>query len=352
MLKTGQVIGGGFRRPEKRCESPRETPALRALETKRFHRLKAYDYSRGAAVFVTFHLEPRRPFFGRVIDGKMAYSPAGEIARRVLAKEAARSPDVQLMRSAIMPDHVHFRLYLRPGQAEPLKKLGQFVANFKAWSRNLAKSELGLEFAWQKNYHDWVCVSREMIELVDKYIDNNVLKEWLMHGDPPPLRVREPIMSELLPAGEWWSGVGRVDWIANEGPQLAAVRLSRSIPASEFPAVTKRLLAAAAKGYVLAGTWISPCERFVFDRLVAAGRPVIRASQDPLALVYRPKRDEPPLFAAGRYLLLSRVFAEGTARGVGWHSINDDLAAVANRRGKSVYVTWSPAGGLDWAFGS
>jgi len=34
-------------------------------EIKRFRRYRGYDYSRGAVVFASFHLEPRQPLFGR-----------------------------------------------------------------------------------------------------------------------------------------------------------------------------------------------------------------------------------------------------------------------------------------------
>lgn len=320
-------------------------------EIGHFRRFHGYDYTRGAAMFLTFHLEPRVPLFGRVAGDRMDYSPVGMIARRVLARERDRTPDVQLKRSIIMPEHVHLRLYLRPGQKNALVSLGRFVYNFKAWTRNCAKKELGVELRWQKNYHDRICPSREIIMLADKYIDNNPRKWTLMHGHPPPLKVVEPLAAACLPSDEWWTGVGRVDWLGDARVRIAAVRLSRSIPSDLFPQVVARLVAAAEKGYVLSSTWISPCERVVFQELVRRGFPVIRGSQDPLELVYRPKNDEPQLFAERRYLVLSRVFADGTARGVGWHGINDALAEVGRARGASVYVRGSRGVGLNWAFG-
>ena len=94
---------------------------------------------------------------------------------------------------------------------------------------------------------------------------------------------------------------------------------------------------------MLAGTWISPCEQAVFAELAAAGFPLVRAVQDPLSTIYRPKGDEPGLFATGRYLLLSRVSAPGTGRGAAWHGINGALAALAGKSGgTAVYVHRRP----------
>ena len=52
---------------------------------------------------------------------------------------------------------------------------------------------------------------------------------------------------------------------------------------------------------------------------------MIRVVPDQLATVYRPKGDEPPLFADGNYLLLARVAAPGISRSDAWHGINDAI---------------------------
>lgn len=64
-----------------------------------------------------------------------------------------------------------------------------------------------------------------------------------------------------------------------------------------------------------------------------------------------PKDDETRLFGDGRLLILSRVFADGTTRGVGWHGINDAVGEVAKATGgESVYVRWNPGEGVKWDF--
>ena len=313
----------------------------------RFRRFHGYDYSRGAVMFITFGLVRRRPVFGHVQDGKMILSAAGLAAQDVLLREMMRNPDLTVRASVIMPDHVHLRIHIRPGVTGPLKAVGQFVNNFKRWSKWKA-SQLGIELDWQANYHDRLCLSAEVIDLVDKYIANNPLKWWLMHGPNPPLKVHEPISATRLPDGEWWTGVGNLDLLADD-TKLAAFQLSRSIPHAKFPAVIDRCLSAVAKGYVPASTFISPCERALMDALVAAGAPMVRMVPDPLATVYRPKEDEPPLFAADKLLLLSRVAVTGMSRSMAWHGINDVLAEVACANGTAVYVK-QDGGRLDWRF--
>ena len=73
----------------------------------------------------------------------------------------------------IMPDHVHLRIHIRAGTREPLKSIGMFVNNFKRWTKWKA-AKLGVNIDWQPNYHDRLCLNAEVIDLVDKYIANNI----------------------------------------------------------------------------------------------------------------------------------------------------------------------------------
>lgn len=142
-----------------------------------------------------------------------------------------------------------------------------------------------------------------------------------------------------------------------------AVRLSRKIRPADFSSVVGRLVEGAKKGFVFAGTFISPppCERALFDALVSSGYPIIKAIPDPLAMVYRPKGDEPRLFAENRLLYLSQIVASDSSRYDAWHGINDALSRVADLKGRlsgresptCLYVLpRDPSGrsGLEWRF--
>lgn len=325
-----------------------------------FRRFQGYDYSRGAALLVSFGVVGRPKIFGSVLrDGELIPSEAGRLARETLAIEERRDERLRVMKSVIMPDHIHIRFYIEPNTPDPLVKLGRFVRNFKRWTKSKCEA-IGVTFEWEPNYHDRICLSREIIDFADKYIANNPLKWALMHGTPPPLRVVEPIESPRFEPDEWWSGVGNIELI-NEDRSVMAVRLSRKIRPVDFSSVVGRLVEGAKKGFVFAGTFISPCERALFEALVSGGYPIIKAIPDPLAMVYRPKGDEPRLFAENRLLYLSRVVASDASRYNAWHGINDALSGVADLKGRlsgresptSLYVLpRDPTGrsGLEWRF--
>ena len=309
---------------------------------KNYRRYRGYDYSRGATLFITISTEPRQAIFGRVFDDRIELNAFGLAAEETFRLEEQRNPALHVMAFVIMPDHVHFMIHVRAGEKEPLRQIGQFVANFKRWTKYKVEKLGAVGFGWQANYHDWICSTREGMDAVAKYIKNNPLKWSLMHGANPPLKVIEPLAHDRLPVGEWWSGVGQMALL--EG-KIAAIRLSRRIPARDYPAVVARLMGACEKGYTLASTFISPCERAVLQELIRREIPFVKMVPDALSMIYRPKEDEPLLFAKGLYLLLSRVAPEGESRYDAWHGINAALAKIAEWNGVSLYV--EPAG---WRF--
>lgn len=305
-------------------EGDRTVPKLR--------RFAGYDYTRGCTIFITFTLGRRVPVLSRVEGDRVVYLPAGEAFHATLLRELTRHPDLIRLKSfVIMPDHVHMRLYLTPGQASALRTLGQFVANLKRWSIYRA-GQAGVTIDWQENYHDRICLTREIWERVDRYIGYNPLKWSLMHGANPPLKVHEMLDSPLIPQGEYWSGVGRVDLLSGK-MRICVLQLSRRIPEGDYEAILNDLRRVAKAGYVFASTFISPLERRLFDLLIRSKLAVIHAVPDELQSVYRPKDHEPRLFAEDRYLMLSRLAAPGMTRSQAWHSLNAALGAQAQMHG-------------------
>ncbi len=303
---------------------------------KNYHRFQGYDYTRGVNLFITCSLKPRLPLMAIICGTDAQLTEIGAVVKQCLDRELARTPAITLMKSVIMADHIHLLIHLRAGQAKPLYVIGHFMQNFKRWSKYAARKLPGGEhFDWELNYHDRICVSRAITDTVIKYIENNPLKWSLMHGATPPLKVIEPLAHARLPYDEWWSGVGNVELLNGK---IAAFRLSTKIRQSECPVVVARCLSSVDKGFIPAGTFISPCERIFRYELIARKVPFIKMVPDELSIVYRPKEDEPALFAEDRYLLLSRVASKDGRRYDAWHGINEALANLARQNGVSLYV--------------
>ena len=64
-------------------------------EIRRYRRFYGYDYSRGAALFITIVTNPRRRLFGAIINAKLQKTPLGLAVDRRSA-EMVQMPGIRL----------------------------------------------------------------------------------------------------------------------------------------------------------------------------------------------------------------------------------------------------------------
>ena len=140
--------------------------------TRRSLRISDRDYSSASAYFVTIRAEQREPVF--------------EIPelRKILVETWKALPDrftgVKLDEFVVMPDHVHFILWLN-GAVEDPPRLGEVVGAYKSLTtvkwydhlRALGKTWPG--YVWQRGYHDHIVRIAEL-EKTRQYIGNNPIR--------------------------------------------------------------------------------------------------------------------------------------------------------------------------------
>ena len=344
----------------------RETPhvALRQSDAtiRRYRRFAGWDYSKGTSLFVTLTLEERRPLFGRVENCKMILSPFGEIVLEALKAMPRLNPGLSLFGHVVMPDHVHFNCSLAPGLPEPLRLFGNAIRRFKNYTTKQAKLSLAIRTAsdasmaphaspdgramlgpprpplWRQGCHDYLLVSRSMIDSTERYIAYNPPKWTLMHG-AGHLRVLEPIFSPRLDIGDYWKAVGNLALIS-PGERLVSLRVSRQV--TDIPAVVARMERAVDKGFVVVSGFVSKGEQAVRDMLCRrrdAKLIRVRASCIPNAR-FRPESAYVAPLAEGRCLELGKgndevAFSRGACLDVNREII--DIATSAP--GLSIYFT-------------
>ena len=239
-------------------------------EIRRYRRFYGYDYSRGAALFITIVTNPRRRLFGQIVGAKLKKTPLGLAVERRFA-EMAQMPGIRLFNFVVMPDHVHLQLHLRAGLANPLVTLGRAIGAFKSLCAKDFHELTGESGSlWQQGYHDWICMSEEMIAAVNRYIDYNPLKFELRYNQPEFLAIHEPIAAWRLSTEEFWRGVGAVE-LLDGGSPFIALRISRKLSARQVDEAVARIRRRVGD-YVFVGGWISPGEKAVRDMLLVEGR--------------------------------------------------------------------------------
>ena len=264
----------------------------RSQPLRHYRRFPRYDYSRGVALFVTLTTSPRRALFGRVSDGGIMHlSPFGNQVLEALRFQFKRKQGLMLFGHVVLPDHVHFRLYLAPGleNAAAMALLNQRVGRFKSYTTHLYQKQYGGQGAlWQEGYHDWICESRLMIDAVERYIAYNPLKWWLRNGSGRALlALHEPLESPRLGRAEYWRGVGAVA-LLNGDRTLLSLRVSRRCSPPEIASLVARLVAKASELTIISG-FISPGEREVLAALLANPKAkIVKVSPYALAHDYAP----------------------------------------------------------------
>ena len=328
-------------------------------EIKRYRRFKGWDYAKGASLFITIATEPRRALFGTIEGGAVELSPLGEKVKEALRAIPRLNPGILLFGHVVMPDHVHFNCAIQPGLREPLKELGNAIRRFKNYTTKLAKQErlaehssaiksgggdglqgsaiksdggigglaasagrAGAEEArrfdvrtvfgqtgqlWQQGYHDYILLSRDMIDATERYIAYNPMKWQLMYGAGGGMRVVEPLSQSRLDAGGYWKGVGNLA-LLDPSEKLLSLRISRQVQGEAVAKMRVRIKSAVDKGYVIISGFISKGEQAVRDMLCArrdARFIRILPSSIPNRR-FRPESRYVAPFAEGRYLEIAQ----------------------------------------------
>ena len=150
--------------------------------TRKSLRLKKYDYSQPGAYFVTICL--KRPELSFDIPKLRT------ILLETWRELALQFPSITLDEFVVMPDHVHFIVFLNETVEKP-PTLGDIVQAYKSkttvtWLNHIKTSELEYpgQF-WQRNYFEHIIRDPEELEDTREYIRNNPTKLQTGNTKPP-----------------------------------------------------------------------------------------------------------------------------------------------------------------------
>ncbi len=197
---------------------------------RRSVRLQGWDYAHAVAYFVTVCVQSRRCVLGDVAEGEMQMNAWGEIVAGYRQNLPNHFPNIELGAFVVMPNHVHFILWLNPpetpkahhvvaqhvgaqfncaptpdrcaptnanprafytssiGQRFIVDKqrptLGQVVRAFKAATARLIRQSGGEDCAWQRNYYGHIIRNEDELHLITQYILANPAN-WATDDENP-----------------------------------------------------------------------------------------------------------------------------------------------------------------------
>lgn len=152
------------------------------LPKRKSPRLKLFDYSQNGAYFVTICTKDRRCILSKINNSvgqglapaEIRLSSLGEIAEEQLHLLEQRYPNVEIIKYAIMPNHIHILLFIHntAAGASPCPTLSDIICSFKSLTTRLCKQ--GKIF--QTSFHDHVVRGEKDYLEIWQYIDTNHLK--------------------------------------------------------------------------------------------------------------------------------------------------------------------------------
>ena len=143
-------------------------------------RMEGYDYSTVGYYFVTVVTVGRRELFGRVVGGRFLPKDAGAMVGRCINDLETRFKGLEVLNSAVMPNHVHAILFNNNGLGIP-----EVMRQFKAVTSRLYRK--GMETCgwreydmrlWQRSYYDVIIRNRRMFDFINNYITVNP-ERWM-----------------------------------------------------------------------------------------------------------------------------------------------------------------------------
>ena len=150
-------------------------------------RLRNRDYAAPGSYFVTICTLDKPDILGRIVGREMSLSPFGEVAASTWTWIGEHIAGVELDQCAIMPDHMHGILMLKPPvtpgvkegaftpDATRRKPLGGIIGAFKTRSTadvNRLRGTPGRAF-WQRDFWDRVIRDTAELERIREYIRRN-----------------------------------------------------------------------------------------------------------------------------------------------------------------------------------
>ena len=165
-------------------EHPERQPRRRSL------RLRRYDYSRTGAYFITICTQGRVCLFGKISNGTMALTDAGQMVKIVWNEMPKFYPGIEIDEFFVMPNHIHGIIVLDQATSTGLS-LPTVVQRLKTMTTKRYIDGVGSsgwrrfsKRLWQRDYFEHVIRNPESLDRIRRYILENPGR-WMVDPDNP-----------------------------------------------------------------------------------------------------------------------------------------------------------------------
>lgn len=263
-----------------------------------------HDYRSRCIYMITLNRAPGIPSFSVLegIPGDRLHKPravptalGGLISSRLSALKDKYS-FVSILRRVIMPEHIHFVIFITAPSAS---HLGEIIAYFKgdcanAWSN-------GETQPFEEGYHDRILLKAGQLQRMLRYVSDNPRRR-LERAAHPDFHCRRRFTA---PDGQIYEAYGNIHLL--EDTDIEPVRISSRYTPEELR--QKKILwqRTIENSGVLISPFISEAERRVRDYAYANGGRLIIIENNGFGKNFAPKEPRHTLCSEGRLLIIAPI---------------------------------------------
>lgn len=263
-----------------------------------------HDYRSACVYMITLNKAKGIPVFSSVCcrgeDVNSAFTrktALGETISKNLRQLPRQYPFVSVIHQVIMPEHIHFILYVK-ATTEIL--LGELVSAFKgSCTRDYANGQSDPASMFEEGYHDRILMKKGQLDKMRQYISDNPRRRLL--------RMRNPEFHRRFfltsAGGGQLEAYGNADLLSD--CDIEAVRVSRSFSADELNRRKLNWKMTVENGGVLVSPFISASEKKVRDWALENDGRIIRLERNGFGENYHPKGIEHAVCSEGRLLIIA-----------------------------------------------
>lgn len=235
----------------------------------------------------------------------------GRIIEQALSGLSEKFPHISILRHCIMPDHIHFAIFVRETTDIHLGLIIKALKNDCFRGKSL----------FADGYHDSFLTAKGQLPRMLAYITDNPRRHIIRQQNPGFFH-----RSRITDGTQTFETYGNIHLI--DEPQLEAVRISRKFTPETLIAKKRRWLLTVRNDGILVGPFISESERKVRDWAIDNGAAIIILTEKSFKERYKPGGNYFNLCAEGRLLEISVPMTELTRQGcLRLNSIAEQIAA-------------------------
>lgn len=318
------------------CEPPAEyRPAYWKDTIPNFWRRKPdHDYKSRCIYMVTMRKSPAMPTFSQVEapdnefrHAAVRHAPLGTIINNEIHNLPGNYPGVKIFDSVVMPDHVHFVIYI---SVKDVYHLGKIVAALKskcskAWRDFQGDTESRKPYpVFIPGYHDRISRNSDHLATIRRYVRDNPRCLMLKRAYPEYYRQRRSISID----GKTYVMIGNPFLILN--PFIGQATYSSRRSSEENRRQYEKCQTNIERGGVTIGTFFAHPEKELRDKAIAEGCSIILMHGNGFSDRYAPPQPYFDLCMTGRCLIIGEeTYRASTISDIREH--NRAMNTVASR---------------------